>query len=289
MPVSSNYTPNSKGNVFLGVTTAGRLKELDEVFLFKDGIRRPPPLHEQSAAYRKGRTVKGEHFPQYEMVPIRLPGVMMSADSAGYIGRALRRAVMSKLGDDAPAAVHGHNHIDHVGWLSLPDVGHPHARGRIVGMAIAFPECLTEDERLKIRSALNRIDSVKLDDGRDITIDPLKPDFLPPKALQLQTWIRSSSVWATVTPIVLDRPPKKAKHERLCRAVAESVLNAGYPAPVEVDVSPFSYFAGSPPAFTVPVKKPRYHATIRFEHPVTGPVIAGRLRYFGIGLFRPVS
>ena len=72
-------------------------------------------------------------------------------------------------------------------------------------------------------------------------------------------------------------------------AVAESVLNAGYPAPVEVDVSPFSYFAGSPPAFTVPVKKPRYHATIRFEHPVTGPVIAGRLRYFGIGLFRPVS
>ncbi|MCF8082706.1 MAG: type I-U CRISPR-associated protein Cas5/Cas6 [Deltaproteobacteria bacterium] len=94
--------------------------------------------------------------------------------------------------------------------------------------------------------------------------------------------------WATVTPVILDRPPKKLKDERLRIAFSESIQFAGYPEPESVEISSFSLFKGAPPAFHIPARKPRYHAIIRFREKIDGPVIAGRLRYFGIGLFRPL-
>jgi len=72
-------------------------------------------------------------------------------------------------------------------------------------------------------------------------------------------------------------------------AMSQSLVFAGYPEPEQIEISAFSRFKGAPPAFRVPAEKPRYHATIRFKEPVAGPVIAGRLRYFGVGLFRPLA
>ena len=70
--------------------------------------------------------------------------------------------------------------------------------------------------------------------------------------------------------------------------IPQSFIFAGFPEPKDINISAFSRFKGAPPAFTVPATKPRYHATVLFDEPITGPVLVGRLRYFGIGLFRPM-
>ena len=108
-------------------------------------------------------------------------------------------------------------------------------------------------------------------------------------ALLESTWCRLADTWSTVTPVVLDRPPKRPTPERLECAVGDSITNAGFPEPVAVEVSPWSRFKGAPGALDLRIRTPRYHATVRFAQAVAGPVIAGRLRYYGVGLFRPID
>ncbi|MGH8882026.1 MAG: type I-G CRISPR-associated protein Csb2, partial [Stackebrandtia sp.] len=75
--------------------------------------------------------------------------------------------------------------------------------------------------------------------------------------------------------------------------IAESVRRAGYPPPVEVEALPAPAVPGAlyRPDFTFvkrdKLHRPMMHARIRFAAPVRGPVLAGALRYRGIGLFIP--
>ena len=221
---------------------------------------------------------------------MRVSGSMHGADSAAYLGRAVRRAVMSQLGDSAPPEVHGHAGGLHVGWLPLPDVGHPFASGRIIGLGIALPREISTQKRNQILGSLGSLEGVQLPDGRTAKLVFPAPSEKVPIALIERTWTQASKLWATVTPVVLDRPPKRSSEERLCKAMIHSITNAGFPYPEDVSISTHSQFRGSPPAFSVPSpdRKPRFHARVRFGVPVNGPVVAGRLRYFGIGLFRPI-
>jgi CRISPR-associated protein Csb2 len=260
---------------------------LDGVFEYKTGVRRPTATCEPLAAYRDALGVtSSKEVARFEFMVLRITGTMHGADTAAYLGRALRRAVMSVLGDSAPGAVHGHNGGEHVGWLPLPDVGHRYAKGRIIGVGVALPKKMDLKRCQQVLAGVNRIGNLHLPDGRIAKLSPIVPGEKIPVALKDQTWIRPSTVWSTVTPVVLDRPPKQLIEKRLRCAMAQSLVFAGYPEPVEVEVSAFSKFQGAPPAFKVPAKKPRYHATVRFKEPIAGPVIAGRMRYFGVGLFR---
>lgn len=289
LPVSPSYVPDQQGDVFLRVTTAGRLRELDSIFERTAGLRRPAAACEPLVAYRHTKSPSNKvESSDFEFIALRISDTMHGADTAAYLGRALRRAVMSVLGDNAPEAVHGHNNGVHVGWIPLPDVGHAYAKGRIVGVGIAIPNKMPAESRQQLLAGLNQVRDLRLPDGRVAKLSPLLPGEQIPQALKVRTWTRASTCWSTVTPVVLDRPPKKPEHSRLCHALVQSLEYAGYSKPVSIEISTFSRFNGAPPAFTVPADKPRYHATVHFSEPVTGPVIAGRLRYFGIGLFRPM-
>ena len=281
--------PGADGNIFLRVPSPGRLNELDEIFLNKSGPRRPAAACEQLAAYHAGGKTKREIILSgYDFFVLRLGGSMHAAETGAYLAKAFRAAIMSILGDKAPDAVHGHGEDDHVGWLPLPDVGHPSAKGVISGIGIAIPRRLHVSARRLVLAAINRLRRLRLPDGRVAKISALSPAERLPAALNPDTWIRSSALWSTVTPVVLDRPPKKSTPTRLADAMVQSIRFAGYPAPVEIEVSSIGRFPGSPPACRVPAQKPRYHATVRFDRPIMGPVMAGRLRFFGTGLFRPV-
>jgi len=289
MPQKPVFLPDTNGTHFFRIPTPGRLQELDDVFRQKSGVRRPAPAYEPLASYRLAR----EHPIQEQVfgldfLALRISGTMHGADTAAYLGRALRRAVMSVLGDDAPPAVHGHNGGVHVGWLPLPDVGHPHANGRIVGVGILLPIELDLKHRQELLKGISRVHDLRLPDGRVAQLATPEPGEHVPVALSTRTWTQSSNIWATVTPVVLDRPPKRLTEEQVSEALSESLIFAGYPKPRQIEVSAFSLFEGAPPAFRVPADKPRYHAMVYFEEPVKGPVIAGRLRYFGVGLFRPL-
>ncbi len=292
LPLPATLTPDPSGNEFLRVPTTGRLAELDTLYEGKAGVRRPAPACEPLAAYRRWAADSTRAVPTgMELIALRLSGSPHDADRAADLARAVRRAVMAILGDDAPAAVHGHGGGEHVAWLPLPDVGHPHASGRIIGLGLGLPLTLPAIQRTAILAGVAYLKEVHWPDGRIVELMRPMPAERLPHALQARTWTRPATEWATVTPVVLDRPPKRADQRRLHQSLVESLQQAGYPAPAAVAVSSFSPFQGAPPAFRVssPDRKPRYHAMIRFAEPVAGPIIAGRLRYFGVGLFRPMT
>ena len=290
-PVDATFVPDKNGQTYLRVAASGRLIELDQVHAHEQGVRRPVPLCEPLAAYRdltKSRQrPSGDSF--YDTLVLRLSGTMHGADTAMYLGKSLRRAVMSIMGDDVPAVVHGHDTSRHVAWLPLPDVGHPWARGLVKGVAIAIPKAIPIDTRLKILASLNRARKLRLADGRIVQLTPLSPGMPIPAALRQNTWMAPSRVWSSVTPVVLDRPPKKLVDAKLRAAVLTSLAYAGYPKPAQIEVSRYSRFKGAPPSFEIPTKIPRVHATVRFDSPIAGPLVIGRLRNYGIGLFRPID
>ena len=114
----------------------------------------------------------------------------------------------------------------------------------------------------------------------------------------VQRYTDLSSVWATVTPIVLDRHPKQRSLaeavEEMRRVVADACMRAGLPWPSAVEVSPVSQIPGAPHARSfAPLRRKdgsapkQMHAVIAFDTPVLGPVVLGAGRFRGYGLCVP--
>ncbi len=96
-----------------------------------------------------------------------------------------------------------------------------------------------------------------------------------------------------MTPIILDRYPKRHEPEALDAAIRATLRHAALPDPVAIDCSPIHWQAAAvpAPAYTgngLPSGL-RLHLDLTFAEPVRGPVLAGRGRYFGVGLFAPVQ
>ena len=285
--------PDPTGTIFLRVPRAGRLDELDRLARQGHGtLRRPPPACESLAAFRapgpqtpdEGTVASGA----LDWVALSLAGATWGADTAHTLARAFRAAVMGLLGDDAPACIHGHDPAaPHAAWLPLPDVGHDHARGRLRGLAVALPAGLPPQERALALAGLARLRQVHLPDGQVAHVAPVieGPDTLV--ALRGQTWRGPHTDWSTVTPVLLDRPPKRHRPNALEAAMRESMQMAGFPPALKVALSSLSDFTGAPGVHELPTRVPRFHVRLRFAQPVQGPVLAGRWRHFGVGLFRP--
>lgn len=283
--------PDQRGNIYLRIPASGRLDELDAVFNNCSGVRRPTPTCERITPYRKSQSgLTTNVIPsRYDFFALRISDSMHGADTAAYLSKAVRRAVMSILGDEAPSAVHGHGKGTHVAWLPLADVGHAYAKGRIIGIGVAISKDTDPVAYQQVLVGVQKIQRLRLSDGRIAKLTPLLPGESRPVALNINTWIRPSRTWATVTPVVLDRPPKRLTEDRIKKALLQSLEFAGLPEPQSIAVSGYSQFQGAPRAVRVPHPKPRYHAVIRLARPIAGPVMAGRLRNFGIGLFRPLT
>ncbi len=289
-PAPAQLVPQAGGQSYLRVPRFGRLKELDDLASQIQGtLRRPPPACEVLAPYGSPASSPTELIASaYDWVTLRFQEASWGADTAHTLGRALRSAVLSIAGDEAPAVVHGHDpEVAHLAWLPLPDVGHQHARGRIRGLAVALPLSVPEVDRAIALAALSRLQDLNLPDGQVARVGPSMDGVETPIALRSATWLGPSTHWSTVTPVLLDRPPKRAEGEAVLAAMAESIVNAGYPEPISIQVSRTSDFEGAPGALDIPTRIPRFHARLVFAEPVRGPVIAGRWRHFGIGLFRP--
>ena len=287
--LTPNYLPSESGVISLRTTLAGRLAELDHVFDLAEGVRRPLPQFERISGYALAEVADdlSASSPR-ELLPLRIDGPKYALEDTYVLMRAIRAALMSVLGDDAPATLHGHGESEHLAWLPLADVGHAHASGMLLGVGLALPKAVAEVERLALLRGLGQLGRVLLPDGREIGLSVPVPGSSIPKALLAATWIRPSHDWATVTPVVLDRAPKRSDPDKLTRALIESLLMAGYPEPEEITLSSVSSFHGSPKALVFKATQPRFHVRLRFSEMVAGPVIAGRQRFFGVGFFRPV-
>lgn len=196
--------------------------------------------------------------------------------------------------------------------------GHSNASGALFGLAAIPPrESAGAHRGLDfdcIRRVLHRIESV-LFRGQRIPLERLKARDLSrpqlPDTLRVARWCRSARMWASVTPVALDKYPgfffgraRKTEGEvaRTEKALAEaraslrqSCVSIGLPAPVGVDLARFSWVEPAPPvtAFVAPKRahqKPPAvlaHVRLEFDEEVRGPILLGRQRYLGLGLFCP--
>jgi CRISPR-associated protein Csb2 len=222
------------------------------------------------------------------------PLVRIGGDQAVTLASALRKAVISRVPDPVPAQISGHgaDGRPHVGFLALPDVGHEHAEGHILGVALAIPRDLPPTDLAALVKAVIMDSLSTLRVSRD---QALRLRYGPDRhGLQPARWAaaqRGAREWVTATPLMLDGHLRRGRDE--AREVARSLVLAGYPSPAHVEVSAASLATGAvwrPRPGTLPAGRPHrrlVHARVRFTQPVTGPVLAGSMRYLGLGLFLP--
>lgn len=193
----------------------------------------------------------------------------------------------------------------HLAISPLPDVGHRHAVDRILGLALALPRGLDRAEvALCLEGFLrDRISGSPREHrlfgggGIDCLVQ-FAANAGPPRNLDPETWTRPSRVWASVTPVVLNRHfTGSGKWTQAAENVREASRHIGLPRPREVLLQPVPLVEGAPPArYFPPMLRKRdggrcshSHAVLVFDQPVQGPVLVGGGRFRGYGLCRPLD
>ena len=203
------------------------------------------------------------------------------------LGEALRAATMSHAPERMSPVLHGHAPVPHAAWLTLPNVGHEHADGRVLGLGMLLPRGLSEADRTEAVSALAQV--ARIGRAGDVCVRrPAAHEQVPAK-LTHRGWGRKGRSWATATPIVLERHPRRG--QSLASLIADTCERWGYPRPAAVEVSQYSQLRGVPPARTFrPRRGGRWtHATLHWDKPVRGPVLLGRDQHFGLGLCHTID
>jgi len=235
-----------------------------------------------------------------DVLVFQFSGLRPQARLAVRLTEALRSAVLRATGGQAPPALHGHGAPGrpHVAFLALPDVGHPHADGHLLGLAVAVPE-LPAPERLAVLRAVlglrhsDLVGVVALPVPRLGTVELLyQPGLVRPWGASPQRWRRGSRRWVSATPVVLDRYPRRP--EQAVDEVVRCLRTVGLPEPVDMQVSAEPLLPGA--ARLRPLDLPQHaqgrlfrHVAVTFERRVSGPVLVGAGRYLGVGLLAPVG
>ena len=243
--------------------------------------------------------------------------------ASALVCRALRRALMSgyrlaDLGNAIPEMVSGHaanrtpTRLPHLAIVPLAFAGYPHADGRVFGFALVPP---AGTDLRAVPGFVRAFEAVaSYDPGwerRVLVLDgaPLgKPLHLAPagasalRSLSPAPYTESAQIWASVTPIVLDRHLKRSSDREVREIIVGACENAGLPRPDpdRVQIGKHSAIEGAPPA-RPPAGAPPWtrwktpeslatrslvHAVIDFGRDTTGPVLLGAGRFTGLGLCR---
>jgi len=221
-----------------------------------------------------------------------------------------REALLSHVSTDVPEVLSGHHgqapsERPHIAIFPLPFVGHEHAHGGVLGVAIAVPSDIGDADRQKLLRALAALSRENLKLG---TLGAWKIESPEAgawrKTLRDREWTAApggARQWATVTPYVFDRHAKakdKAAYQaELAAAIRQSWERVRQSPEISANVviTPVSAHLGTPPAHQFPrlARKDgsqcrHTHAILIFDQPVVGPVLLGAGRYRGYGLCRPL-
>ena len=103
-------------------------------------VRQPRVVPADGDGHSSGRSAEGP-FEDLMVWTLARPIARISGGQVVAIASALRKAVMSRIPDPVPAQVSGHGAPGrpHLGFLALPDAGHSHADGHVLGVALAIP------------------------------------------------------------------------------------------------------------------------------------------------------
>lgn len=288
-------------------------KRIKELYPHPPKILRPTPGHWQGYHDRRKEPSKEvpDSTPGSNLVVLAIRGRRVPLTATLKLTQALRGAVMAScLAEPPPEWLSGHRSDGspstkpHMALIPLPFTGSRYADGRVMGVALVLPNGLDPTESKQYvdtflfdQNGLPRIH--KLFDGRwlECAIE-IETGERPPMNLNVSTWTRKSRVWASVTPVVLNRHFNG--HDRWDQAaenIKEACVHVGLPYPKEVLLHPISRVEGVPHAREFPTlprksdggRRSHNHAMIVFAESVRGPVLVGAGRYRGYGLFRPMD
>jgi CRISPR-associated protein Csb2 len=248
-----------------------------------------------------------------------IPDVRASA----LLAKEIRDTLLSgyrqcSMGDRIPFMVSGHNQDGsptrepHLSIVPLAFAGFPYADGHLLGFALVPPRGSGLLENGDFLRAMRRIaPHVATTERRTLYLRRFGLEFSPilapdKRSLDSALYTQEASVFATVTPIVLDRHLKEkgeARQQEIISQINSACINVGLPEPDAVVPDKHSAIEGAPSA-QPSGKAPEWmnwrlpsslnsrfltHAVIRFSAPVDGPVILGAGRFVGLGLCRPIA
>ena len=247
------------------------------------------------------------------LVVLAIAGKRVSLPATLKLTAALRGLLMRKCPEQPPPEWFcGHrpdgraSAAPHVALAPLPFVGSQHADGRILGLALILPRGLESQEAGRCLEPILRDpetglprDDLRLFDGDRLECSiELEARERPPANLDPRTWTRASRVWASVTPVALNRHfDGEDRWERSAESVKDMCGHVGLPRPREVLLHPVSLVEGAPHAREFPQLARKHdggrrrhgHAVVIFDEPVYGPVLIGAGRFRGYGLCRPME
>ena len=293
-----------RGDRQLRVPAAGLVRALDGALARYEatGVRGPLPCDYATygpPAQAEERPTPGSVFDEI-VVLRRKDGARLPLAACEQVALSLRAAVMSEVPDPIPELICGHQpdgaplEEPHVAFVALPDVGHRHATGSLLGVCAVLPRALQDPARDLLVRTLGHICELRISHDVLWHIEPARIDAQLPvsNGLLAETWTRPARRYATATPIEFDRYLDDRLGEEAEQVIATSVLRIGLPRPVRVSLSPVSALVGGGHIGDVRrvgsrPQRPLIHAILDFGEPVRGPVILGSGRYRGLGLCRP--
>lgn len=287
----------------------------------------------------ESRALTSGHMRHEMLVLAKHDGPNYSLGDTLMLTRQLRNVILKRCQPQpAPDWISGHDapntptRLPHIAIVPLPYVGTKHADGHLMGMGILTPKHILpseigrslgpvlvddEGEPRAIELQFNQTDDccLRLENRDEPAINLREP-----------TWLRPSRTWCSVTPVVLDRFPKKDKRkdpgawrEEVAKIIWRSCGYAGIEPPTQVEVSSTAFLCGVPrsvskirrrresgqsgterqasnpigdgfPPFTIAKNKPprvQVHVRLTFDRPHAGPMLIGAGRFLGYGWFRP--
>lgn len=293
------WIPDDDGDTVLRVPGPGRLARLHQVHALRQTDESVQPPLGRTQAYAASAPADDNVFARDAFVLAFESGPRVSLDSALPLMQHLRDAVMSRLQEPAPASLSGHEadgsvtKATHLAFAPLAFVDAPHADGSIKGAALILPRSIDPVARRRLRLAIELPWNLHLGPLGALRLRLVDSPQDALKALRFRRYTRASTLWASVTPVVLDRHPKKngPSEEAI---IADGCERIGLPRPIEVRTGAVSAMSGAPraPDFhgqAVQTRdRLRRHVWLRFAEPVRGPLLIGAGRFTGLGLCLPL-
>jgi CRISPR-associated protein Csb2 len=326
-PGEPTWRPTEDGEETFRVVQTGQLAALERAFQQHQEIE-PRVLPAVPQAYTRRRpddvrALEQSVFGQDWLLFRRVRGTALPMTATAGVARALRKTLMSFADEPIPELLSGHlqagepSRRPHMAILPLPFVGHPHATGMLLGMAIVLPRDADDETRGSLYRAVARWEEQYREEDEDTPAVALHLGtagelFLErvewqkvQSSLHAETWCKAARVWRSVTPLALDRNPgdlRSRDPQKLAQAIEEAAGSVrlaceriGLPQPTRVEILPASPWAGASKARSYPAfpgldgrsQRVLTHALLEFETAVRGPVILGAGRFVGLGLCRP--
>ena len=274
----------------------GRLDELEQAYQ-RGG--RPHPSQEV------GYIIHGEEqiAPRWEtIIPLkRVTGEALHVSHSVPISEALRHAITRYIPDGGPGTLTGHANdggrlpADHMAVIPMPRVGDQYADGKLYGAALVLPAGIGDDEYQILITALGQW----LSSGGAVDVGPVRWTMgiaQGPRLYSLQEsrYQRVAPTWATVTPVVFDRHPRR--NLTLHDVVARMCQDVGLPPPDKVEAMSHGPLRGTTTSRRHSLGGRTYlrnrytsHLRLKWSRPVPGPVLLGRGQYFGLGVMIPME